>query len=318
MIIMVLGKRKQLGKTIRKSSEGFGKKGKKKGFFKSDEKKPKWSNSKDDEELSSLSESSGSENEDDPFKNEGDQEETALEKKMRLAKNYIEELKKLKEEDDDSENEKDFVGQKLKEDLLDQAGKLQRRVADKCTPPKAELIRTLKGFRKSLVCIVLSEDGRFLFAASKDCAITKWCLKTCKKLVTVKGGKKFKHSHTDHVLCLALSSDSKYLASGGKDNLILIWHPERLTRAHMFKGHRGPVTGLAFRRNSHQLFSTSADRTAKVWDLEVMGYVETLFGHQDGVQSCDSFNKERCITAGGRDGSVSIGLVAVTSTVKFL
>ena len=306
-LIMVLGKRKKLGGKLKNSSEPFGKRGKRKGSFKTDERKPKWSNTRDDEELSSLSESSGSENEeDDTSKKEEKQEETALEKKMRLAKNYIEELKKLKEEDEDSDNERDFIGQKLKEDLLDQAGKLQRRVADKCKPPETEAIRKIKGFRKSLVCTVLSEDGKFLFAASKDCAITKWCMKTGKKLATVKGGKKFGHSHTDHVLCLALSSDCKYLASGGKDNLVLIWYPEKLTRAHLFKGHRGPVTGLAFRRNSHQLFSASADRTAKVWDLEVMGYVETLFGHQDGVQSCDSFNKERCITAGGRDGSVSV------------
>ena len=299
---MVLGKRKKLGGKLKNnSSDFFAKKGK--PSFKSD-RKPKWSQSKD-EELSSLSESSGSENEEEAYnKSDVEEEETALEKKMRLAKNYLEELQKLKEEED-SDNDKDFIGQKLKEDHLDQTGKLQRRVADNCMLPKSDMIRTLKGFRKSLVCIVISEDGKFLFATSKDCAITKWCLKTFKKIVTVKGGKKLGHSHSDHILCLALSSDSKFLASGGKDNLIIIWHPERLSKAHIFKGHRGPVTGLVFRRNSHQLFSTSADRTAKVWDLEVMGYVETLFGHQDGIQSCDSLNKERCITAGGRDGSVS-------------
>lgn len=34
--------------------------------------------------------------------------------------------------------------------------------------------------------------------------------------------------------------------------------------------------GLAFRRNSHQLFSASQDRSVKLWNIDEMTYVETL------------------------------------------
>jgi ribosomal RNA-processing protein 9 len=35
-----------------------------------------------------------------------------------------------------------------------------------------------------------------------------------------------------------------------------------------------------------------------------MGYVETLFGHQDHILALDSLRGETCVTAGGRDRTV--------------
>lgn len=35
--------------------------------------------------------------------------------------------------------------------------------------------------------------------------------------------------------------------------------------------------GLVFRKNTHQLFSVSSDHTAKIWNLDEMAYVETLY-----------------------------------------
>ncbi len=73
--------------------------------------------------------------------------------------------------------------------------------------------------------------------------------------------------------------------------------------AHSFKGHRDTVSALAFRRGSHQLFSGSHDRTIKVWNLDEMCYIETLFGHQSEITGLASLNKERCVSA-GRDRSL--------------
>jgi len=42
----------------------------------------------------------------------------------------------------------------------------------------------------------------------------------------------------------------------------------------------------------------------KLFDLSVMGYVETLFGHQDFVISIDSLREETAVTCGGRDRTV--------------
>ena len=48
--------------------------------------------------------------------------------------------------------------------------------------------------------------------------------------------------------------------------------------------HRDIITGLAFRENSHELLTCSFDRTVKLWSLDEMAYVDTLFGHQAEVK----------------------------------
>ena len=53
--------------------------------------------------------------------------------------------------------------------------------------------------------------------------------------------------------------------------------------AQSFPGHKDAVTGLAFREGTHQLFSASLDRSLKLWSLDDMAYVDTLFGHQSEV-----------------------------------
>lgn len=47
-------------------------------------------------------------------------------------------------------------------------------------------------------------------------------------------------------------------------------------------GHKDAVTCLAFRDGTHELYSGSLDRSIKLWSLDDMAYVDTLFGHQAG------------------------------------
>jgi len=42
----------------------------------------------------------------------------------------------------------------------------------------------------------------------------------------------------------------------------------------------------------------------KLFDISILGYVETLFGHQDFVTSIDSLRGETAVTCGGRDRTV--------------
>ena len=181
-----------------------------------------------------------------------------------------------------------------------------------------------------MTAAVASEDAKSLYTAGKEGSIVKWDLRTGKKLVTahkqrsVKGKQKANpDGHTDEIWTLALSSDGKYLASGGKDRVVGVWdveNTEGISWVKGFTGHRDsisvrvPTSGLdrsanflqclAFRKSSQQLFSGSYDRTVKLFDLSVMGYVETLFGHQDFVMSIDSLRGETAVTCGGRDRTV--------------
>ncbi|XP_064476057.1 U3 small nucleolar RNA-interacting protein 2-like [Ornithodoros turicata] len=248
--------------------------------------------------------------------------ETEQEKKIRLAKKYLEEIEKQEKEKLEAEEiDKAAISHRLRDDLLEQSGRLQKKFAHKITEVDSSSILYLKKHKRPVTCAVISHDEKFVFSGSKDCCLIKWCAETGKRLKTVNGGIKGAEEthvgHTDHVMGLAISSDGKFLASGCQSKLIHVWNPETMERIHVFKGHRGPVTGVAFRYGTHELFSCSADRSVKIWNLDEMAYVETLFGHQDAVTGIDSYTRDRALTSGGRDNTLRIWKVVEESQLIF-
>jgi ribosomal RNA-processing protein 9 len=61
---------------------------------------------------------------------------------------------------------------------------------------------------------------------------------------------------------------------------------------------------IAFRKGTQQLYTASYDRTINLYDLSVMGYVQTLFGHQDCILDLDALRAETAVSVGGRDKTV--------------
>eukprot|EP00112_Aurelia_sp_Birch-Aquarium-sp1_P016129 Seg363.12 transcript_id=Seg363.12/GoldUCD/mRNA.D3Y31 product="U3 small nucleolar RNA-interacting protein 2" protein_id=Seg363.12/GoldUCD/D3Y31 len=253
-------------------------------------------------------------------------EETAQEKRLRLAKDYI---AKLEEEERlkaiATEVDRDAIAHRLQEDVLNEQGILQRTVAGQFSGYDKDNIKILKGHQLSVTCLVISQDGNFVYSGSKDGSIIKWCLKSGKKEFKILGDRKSKSKdeqgsakgHKGDVLCLAASTDGKYLASGGKEKGINVWNATDLTFIRTFNGHKSSVTGLAFRKGTNQLFSASMDRSIKVWNLDEMTYIETLFGHEDGITGIDSLAKDRAVTCGGRDRTVRLWKIPEESQLVF-
>ncbi|KAF5348810.1 hypothetical protein D9756_009842 [Leucocoprinus leucothites] len=171
----------------------------------------------------------------------------------------------------------------------------------------------IRGHRFSGTSAITSSSTKYLYISSKEGSIIKWDLATGKKLATDKGKGKAKaqdptdvQGHTDQILTLALSSDGRYLASGGRDCRLIIWDAETLSLLKIFQGpmnHKDTISALSFRHASHTLFTASFDRTIKIYDLtpSILGYTETLFGHQDSILSISSLSGENCVSVGGRD-----------------
>ena len=84
-----------------------------------------------------------------------------------------------------------------------------------------------------------------------------------------------------------------------------------------FTQHRDAVLSVSFRHGTHQLFSASKDRTIKVWMLDEMAYVETLFGHQDVVVDIVGMLGERCISVGARDRTARLWKVVEETQLVF-
>ncbi|XP_038128914.1 U3 small nucleolar RNA-interacting protein 2 isoform X1 [Cyprinodon tularosa] len=249
-------------------------------------------------------------------------EETPQEKKLRLAKLYLDQLKEEEERKAEGESfETDHIAGRLQEEVLEQKGKLQRLIAKDLMPPDVSEIRVLRGHKLAITCLAVTPDDRCIFSAAKDCSIIKWDIESGKKLHTIHGGRKGTEDrhvgHTAHILCMSLSSDGKYLATGDMNKLIMIWEAETCKHLYKFTGHKGPVSGLSFRKGTHDLYSASHDRSVKVWNVDENAYVETLFGHQDAITGLDSLSRERCVTAGGRDGTVRVWKIAEESQLVF-
>ncbi|CAL8337262.1 unnamed protein product [Lota lota] len=302
-----------LATSKRKSDEDLGSNSKNRA------KKP---NSRHNEEISSDSETESTAVQNEREGEEDEFDETPQEKKLRLAKLYLDQLREEEEKKAEQESfETELVAGRLQDELLEQKGKLQRCIAKDLLPPDASEIRLLRGHQLPVTCLVISTDEKYIFSASKDCSIIKWDIETGKKLHTIKGGRKgteARHGgHTTQVLCMAISSDGKYLATGDMNRSIIIWEPETCKQLYKLKGHRGPVSALSFRTGSHDLYSGSHDRSVKVWNVDENAYVETLFGHQDAITGLDCLSRERCVTAGGRDNTVRVWKITEESQLVF-
>ncbi|KAF8153274.1 Rnu3ip2 protein [Crassisporium funariophilum] len=256
-----------------------------------------------------------------------DENETPAEKRLRLAQLYLESVKVglADGEFDAAEIDKDLISARLKQDVLEHSGKVHLFIADSFdfTHTPNTILRT-RGHRFSVTSAVASETGQYIFTSGKEGSIIKWDLATGKKLSTIhkvrptNSDKKGKgkatpdpsvKGHTDEILSLALSGDGKLLASAGRDRRLCVWDTEKGEWVKSFSGHLGHkdvISTVAFRKGTNQLYSGSFDRTVKVYDLSpsVMGYVETLFGHQDHVLGLDALRGETCVSVGGRDKTV--------------
>ncbi|KAI1302160.1 pre-rRNA processing protein [Mortierella claussenii] len=254
--------------------------------------------------------------------------ETAAQKRLRLAKNYIDTLQHAGEDEigfDAEDIDRDNIADRLKQDALEIQGRLHRHLSETFQFPLPNLdtaITACRGHHLSVTSVAATENGLYAYSGSKDGSIIKWDLKTGKKICLFPGGRKgvedFK-GHTDHVICLAVSSDNQFLASGGKDKKINIWSVQENKWLHCFKQqHKDTITGMSFRKGqNNQLYTVSSDRTVKLWNVDEMSYIETLFGHQDSITAVDSLAKEHCVSTGGRDRTVRLWKIVEESQLVF-
>ncbi|XP_017783630.1 PREDICTED: U3 small nucleolar RNA-interacting protein 2 [Nicrophorus vespilloides] len=288
----------------------------KKGSFESRKRKaPKKPEVNNDEITSSEDESHL--NDDANRSSSEDEHETAQEKKIRLAKIYLDEIKKLEQRKIENQTlddnlRGDLVQKKLQEDYLSQTGRLKLFVAKKYTGYDENQIVTLRNnvHKNCITCFCISSDNKFMFSGSKDGGLIKWSIEEKKKVLGLPFSSKNTESsivgHSRSIMSIAISSDNKFLAVGDETQNIQIWNPVNLKHVHTLKGHRSSVTALTFRKDTHTLYSGSKDKAVKVWSLDEMSYVESVFGHMDMITSIDSLSKERALSSGGRDHSLRI------------
>ncbi|KAK3986292.1 WD40-repeat-containing domain protein [Cladorrhinum sp. PSN332] len=275
--------------------------------------------------------------------------ETAAERRLRLAERYLEKTRKEVEIQGDEyafdaeEIDRDYLAERLQEDAAETKGKVYRRLATELDFAKADHIN----FRwNSGTVTSVSVCAPYAYTTTKDGYLTKWKLQDLPKdqwpQTTRKKPKKppappkrrpericFAKSqpgkakdrtfqgHTAAPVTVRASQDGKYVVTGGLDRKMVVHNATDLKPIRAFTQHRDAVTGLAFRRGTNQIFSCSKDRTVKVFSLDELAYVETLFGHQDEIMDVDALGQERCVSVGARDRTARYWKVPEESQLVF-
>ncbi|BFZ63476.1 pre-rRNA processing protein [Saitoella coloradoensis] len=249
---------------------------------------------------------------DDMEESEDDEDETAAEKRLRLAQRYLEQIQDEVDEGgfNAEDVDRDYLAERLQEDVAESKGRVYRHVSsayDFSTP-------TQVGHARNPMSTITSVAMKlpYMYTSAKDGSVAKWDLSSPtepKRVRTVRKGRKGDETfegHTQEVLSVAVSGDGRWVASAGSDKCIVVRSTDDLSFAKIFRHHRDTVYSLAFRRGTNTMYSASADRTVKHWDLSGMTYVETLFGHQDGIVDIAALAQERCISVGARDRTARV------------
>mmetsp|Transcript_5142 Transcript_5142/g.6644 ORF Transcript_5142/g.6644 Transcript_5142/m.6644 type:complete len:558 (+) Transcript_5142:141-1814(+) len=216
-----------------------------------------------------------------------------------------------------------MISTKLKASIEEKWAKLQYNVNDDAISlakiwVQNNTYKLCRGHDLTPTCVALhSPSGSRAYSASKDNSIIMWDVDTQCKLHTIEP--KWNPNRCDYtrnsgeVLAMTASDDGRYLAVGGRDATVKIYDVRQKKAATTnvattkgqadfqirgiattFEGHKGPVTALAFRAKSLQLFSGSSDRCIRHYNLNEMAYIETLYGHQAQISglSCYGIRNE--------------------------
>jgi ribosomal RNA-processing protein 9 len=283
--------------------------------------------------------------EDGDSESSDDENETAAEKRLRLAERYLENIRNEVEEEvgfDAEQIDKDLIAERLKEDVAEGKGKIYRSIAEQLDFEHASHVAGYSGLQKAVTGCAVKLP--YAWTISKDLVVEKWEIadpksyapdpnrpsnvtprRTPKRLFWRKGNKNKKGEraflgHTGEIVSIAISDSGKYLATGDMHARLIIWDAETLTPRHLFTRHRDAVLSLSFRRGTEQLFSGGADRAVIVWSAPESAYIETLVGHQDAVINVAGGlepNQETCVSVGARDRTARLWRVVEENQLVF-
>lgn len=290
-----------------------------------------------DSEISSNSEDSGDDanqgfqgSEGELSSDEEFEAENAADKRRRLAKQYLENLKAQDIGDDDFDAEdldRDILATRLQQDAAEGKGNVYKFFAEKLESQLLDLPRTsVRIGCKNLTSVAANYP--FMYTVSKDIELIKWKLNSNNKPQRVKhvrGGLRFSNintktpslnHHSDEILCVACSADGRYVVTGGKDGRLLIWSSENLTCLKVLET-RAAVNAITFRRGTDQLYAACADLRIRTFSINQFAQLEILYGHQDNITDISSLAKEACVSVGSRDKSVMYWKIAEESRLTF-
>lgn len=255
--------------------------------------------------------------------------ENAADKRRRLAKQYLENLKSQEQEGDfdAADIDEDHLARRLQEDVAETKGCVYKFYGDKIEPQLAEITpKSVRIGSKNLTGVSVKHP--YVYTVSKDMELIKWKDNGKPKPQRIKhnkGGARYlqlntrnaaANHHWDQINCVAASPDGKFVVTGGNDARLIIWSAENLSCLKVLET-RAAVNSIAFRRGTDQLFAACADLRVRTFSINQFAQLETLYGHQDNITDISALGKETCVSVGSRDKTAMFWKIAEESRLTF-
>lgn len=174
---------------------------------------------------------------------------------------------------------------------------------------EGELKKTLLGHSRMINDVTYSMDGKHLASVADDSTAIIWNVATGNIIKTLKG-------HKDQVNAVRYSPNGKYLLTGSRDKTAILWTAAG-DFVKEFKGHVGPIYGVAFSPFKPEYMATaSGDSTVRVWNINTGKELSALKhpSHVHGVVFSPKNMSE--IATGCRDDFARIWNINTTTEIK--
>ena len=95
--------------------------------------------------------------------------------------------------------------------------------------------------------------------------------------------------HESSVNCLEISDDKSVIVTGSDDTNIRLWstQTDMIECIGLLEGHKDYITSLCI--NGNYVFSSSADKTIRKWDMSSCECVLILKGHDSTVNKISNY-----------------------------
>lgn len=254
--------------------------------------------------------------------------ENAADKRRRLAKQYLENLKtqELDGDFDAADLDEDNLAKRLQEDVAETKGHVYKFIADKIESQLEQVKQTTTRIgSRNLTGVAVRHP--YIYTVSKDMELIKWTSGKSKpqRIKHTKGGRRFatinthnqnSNHHWDQINCVAASPDGKFVVTGGSDARLIIWSSENLACLKVLET-RAAVNALCFRRGTDQLYAACADLRIRTFSINQFAQLEILYGHQDNITDISALGRETCVSVGSRDKTAMFWKIAEESRLTF-